>query len=69
MCHTALHFADIPIDLLDLTLPSQAMYDQEESEPAAPQDDLAAAPTFGFPSQLFTEEDAEDNNSYVRGYN
>lgn len=45
------------------------MYDQEESEPAAPQDDLAAAPTFGFPSQLFTEEDAEDNNSYVRGYN
>lgn len=45
------------------------MFDQEESEPSAPKDELTAAPAFGFPSQLFTEEDEEDNQSYVRGYN
>jgi hypothetical protein len=42
------------------------MYDQEEAEPPAP---IEATPAFGFPSQLFTEEDEEDNQSYVRGYN
>lgn len=48
------------------------MYDQNESaqsEACEPTDELVAAPAFAFPSQLFTEEDAEDNQSYVRGYN
>ncbi|MDH3641091.1 MAG: hypothetical protein OES38_03290 [Gammaproteobacteria bacterium] len=43
------------------------MYDDDDQEPV---EELSAAPmTYGFPSQLFTEEDAEDNQSYVRGYN
>lgn len=43
------------------------MYDDNEQEPV---DELfAAQPAFEFPCQLFTDEDAEDNSSYVRGYN
>jgi hypothetical protein len=45
------------------------MFDQEEAESTASTDELVAQPAFGFPSQLFTEEDEEDNQSYVRGYN
>jgi hypothetical protein len=43
------------------------MYDDDDQEPV--EELLAAQPTFSFPSQLFTDEDAEDNSSYVRGYN
>ena len=43
------------------------MYEDDEKEPV---EELSAAqPPFGFPTQLFTDEDAEDNQSYVRGYN
>jgi hypothetical protein len=42
------------------------MYDDDEKEPV---EELYAEPTFGFPNQLFTDEDEEDNQSYVRGYN
>ena len=42
------------------------MSDQEKTEAM---EELAAAPAPSFPSQLFTEEDGEDNQSFVRGYN
>ncbi len=48
------------------------MSDQNESaqsEACELTDELVAATAFAFPSQLFTDEDEEDNQSYVRGYN
>ena len=43
------------------------MYDDDEKEPV--EELFAAQPTYGFPDQLFNDEDEEDNQSYVRGYN
>ena len=48
------------------------MYEQNEcaqSEAGESADELVTATAFAFPSQLFTEEDEEDNQSFVRGYN
>ncbi|MFP6816830.1 MAG: hypothetical protein VB949_14345 [Pseudomonadales bacterium] len=42
------------------------MYDEDETEPV---EEIFAAQPAAFPSQLFTNEDGEDNSSYVRGYN
>ncbi len=43
------------------------MHDENEREPV---EELSAAEApFAFPDQLYNDEDAEDNLSYVRGYN
>ncbi|MCZ6711618.1 MAG: hypothetical protein O7B25_14740 [Gammaproteobacteria bacterium] len=42
------------------------MYDDDETETV---EEIFAALPVAFPSQLFNDEDGEDNSSYVRGYN
>jgi hypothetical protein len=43
------------------------MYNDDENEPV--EELFATQPIYGFPEQLFNDEDGEDNQSYVRGYN
>ena len=45
------------------------MFDQDDPDPRAADAERMEAVSYTFPSQLFTEEDEEDNRSYVRGYN
>jgi len=65
-------YNDVAISYRSTRLPphdpagSLDMYDddQEAVEPL-----YAAQPIYELPGQLFNEEDEEDNQSYVRGYN
>ena len=45
------------------------MFDQDDVDLRAHDAECAESVSYTFPSQLFTDEDEEDNRSYVRGYN
>ena len=45
------------------------MFDQDEADLRAQNAECAETVSYTFPSQLFNDEDEEDNRSYVRGYN